>query len=346
MSLVNVFAQTNFEDLTLDEALAKAKSENKMVFLDAYTSWCGPCAFMANTIFPQKEMGDFMTPLFVCVKKDMEEGEGVEIAKRYGISAYPTFLLLTPDGKVRHKLVGGSETAAKFIERVKRGLNEETALGVLEAKYQTGDRAPDFLASYVWALAEVGDPRAVSVADSLIADLSDGQRVDSAYWFVYADGTLSPTGSPRVDYLLRNVERFQKSVGVDRVATVLDRLLVEILSGKNGHPSVEMIDAIERGIGPCDAQSKSRMKRAIEIARAKLSGSVEKLLAACEKNCLAVDSHYLSLFYFPVASQIARQGTEEQRERLLELSEQLLKESTDPWFASALQQFIPYVLER
>ena len=33
----------HFEDLTLDEALAKAKAENKLVFMDCYTSWCGHC---------------------------------------------------------------------------------------------------------------------------------------------------------------------------------------------------------------------------------------------------------------------------------------------------------------
>ena len=69
-----------------------------MVLVDCYTSWCGPCKIMASKILPQKEVGDFLNERFVCVKYDMEKGEGPEIAKKYGVEAYPTFLLLRADG--------------------------------------------------------------------------------------------------------------------------------------------------------------------------------------------------------------------------------------------------------
>ena len=45
---LSVFAQTNFQDISFSEALKKAKEENKMVFVDCYTSWCGPCKYMAD----------------------------------------------------------------------------------------------------------------------------------------------------------------------------------------------------------------------------------------------------------------------------------------------------------
>ncbi|WP_303223941.1 thioredoxin family protein, partial [Butyricimonas faecihominis] len=92
--MIPVFAQTNFQDLSLVKALELAKSEKKLVFIDCYTSWCGPCKIMAKEVLPQKEVGDFLNERFVCVKYDMEEGEGPEIAKRYKVDAYPTFLLL------------------------------------------------------------------------------------------------------------------------------------------------------------------------------------------------------------------------------------------------------------
>ena len=80
MLQVGAFAQTNFEELTLDKALDKAKAEGKLVFVDMYTSWCMPCKYMANTIFPKAEMGEYLNPRFVCLKINAEEGEGVEIA--------------------------------------------------------------------------------------------------------------------------------------------------------------------------------------------------------------------------------------------------------------------------
>ena len=57
---VMAFAQTgvDFQHLTFDEALAKAKAEKKLVFVDCYTTWCGPCKMMTTKIFPMKEAGE------------------------------------------------------------------------------------------------------------------------------------------------------------------------------------------------------------------------------------------------------------------------------------------------
>ena len=140
MLQMGAFAQTNFEELTLAKALEKAKAENKLVFVDTYTSWCMPCKYMANTIFPKPEMGAYLNPRFVCVKYNTEEGEGAEIMKRYEISAFPTFLILNTKGEVQHRIVGGSETVEDFIKRVAEGLDEDKAIGILAAKYEKGDR--------------------------------------------------------------------------------------------------------------------------------------------------------------------------------------------------------------
>ena len=347
---VGVFAQTNFEELTLDEALVKAKNENKLVFLDTYTSWCGPCAYMAKTVFPQKEMGDFMNPRFVCLKVDAEKGEGVEIAKRYGVTAFPTFFILTPDGEVRHKIVGGSETPAEFIARVKEGLDEETALSTLEAKYKAGDRTPVFMARYVRALLAIGDPRAKAVADDLIAALPDGQRTDTAYWFVYEDAALSPIGSPNMDYLLRNAARFQKSVGTERVnekiATAFDQQLTNVLTGRDRQATLATVDRVERDMAAYEFPSKERLEMFADLARAKLGGNVEKLLSACEEYFPRIDHQHLLAVYFALATQIKRQGNADQQARLLKLSKQMLAETKNDSFRFSLGQFIPYMLER
>lgn len=77
----------NFRDLSYEQALAQAKQENKLLFIDCYTEWCGPCKKMMNEVFPQKAAGDFFNPRFVSVKFDMEKGEGKELSKKFGVHA-------------------------------------------------------------------------------------------------------------------------------------------------------------------------------------------------------------------------------------------------------------------
>ena len=48
--MTSMSAQTSFQELTLEKALEQAKVENKYVFIDCYTSWCGPCKMMAGHI--------------------------------------------------------------------------------------------------------------------------------------------------------------------------------------------------------------------------------------------------------------------------------------------------------
>ena len=109
-----------FEHLTLKEALAKAKESGKQVFVDCFTEWCGPCKMLARDVFPRPEVGKVFNARFVNLKMDMEKGEGLEVAKRYGITAYPTLLVINPDGTVAGKVVGARLQIETFLEEVEK----------------------------------------------------------------------------------------------------------------------------------------------------------------------------------------------------------------------------------
>lgn len=99
LSVINVFAQkegVHFELLTFDEAVTVAKLSDKLLFIDCYTDWCGPCKKLDKDFFPNKEIGDFYNHHFVNIKMNMETSEGSEIAKVYGIQSYPTLLFINP----------------------------------------------------------------------------------------------------------------------------------------------------------------------------------------------------------------------------------------------------------
>ena len=95
-----------FTDAAWKTHLAKAKAENKLVFLDAYTSWCGPCKMLQKNVFTQSTVGDFFNKEFINVKVDMEKGEGPDLALQYPLEGYPTLFFIDGDGKVVKKVLG------------------------------------------------------------------------------------------------------------------------------------------------------------------------------------------------------------------------------------------------
>ena len=95
---------------SFEEALATAKAENKLVFMDAYAVWCGPCKWMSRNVFTDDYVGEFFNKNFIALKMDMEKGEGLALARKYGVRAYPTLYFLDETGKVVDQKVGATDS--------------------------------------------------------------------------------------------------------------------------------------------------------------------------------------------------------------------------------------------
>tara|TARA_R110002111_G_scaffold108334_2_gene167008 strand:- start:12 stop:413 length:402 start_codon:yes stop_codon:yes gene_type:complete len=98
-----------FSDISFEDALKKAKKEKKLIFVDAYAVWCGPCKWMDANVFTEKEVGDAFNEHFINLKIDMEKGEGPELARKYNVRAYPTLFLIDGDGKVVKRILGAKK---------------------------------------------------------------------------------------------------------------------------------------------------------------------------------------------------------------------------------------------
>ena len=85
-----------FQNLTYEAACKKAKEENKAVFVDFYTVWCGPCKQLDKTTFKDKKVQTWLNEKTIAIKVDAERQK--DLAKRYSISAYPTLLFVKADG--------------------------------------------------------------------------------------------------------------------------------------------------------------------------------------------------------------------------------------------------------
>jgi outer membrane protein OmpA-like peptidoglycan-associated protein/thiol-disulfide isomerase/thioredoxin len=135
-----------FENLKWKAVLEKAKKENRMIFLDCYTAWCGPCKWMEKNVYTNDTIASFYNSNFICVKTDMEKNEGFDLAKKYNITAYPTLLYLTASGEVAHRTCGASPVS-EFLENGKDALNPEKQLAYYAKKFNEapGDPKNSFL---------------------------------------------------------------------------------------------------------------------------------------------------------------------------------------------------------
>jgi len=135
----------------------KAKTENRYIFVDTYTTWCLPCKVMEKEIFPQAAVGEFFNENFINVavqldvtKKDNEEvkrwyQDAKYLEKTYNIKSFPTYLFFSPDGELVHKIEGASPTGTEFINKAKKALDPSTQLETLKKQYAAGQKDPEFL---------------------------------------------------------------------------------------------------------------------------------------------------------------------------------------------------------
>lgn len=158
LTAITINAQgIEFVDLTWQEAIEQAKEENKLLFVDSYAKWCGPCKRMAREEFVKAEVGDVYNTNFVNLKLDMETKNGRTFDAKYPVTAYPTMFFLNGDGEVVKKVRGGKK-ASQLITMAKDVLKSYDNSGQFKEKYDKGDRSYEVVYGYVKALNLASKP--------------------------------------------------------------------------------------------------------------------------------------------------------------------------------------------
>lgn len=140
-----------FEHGSYASVCAKAKAENKLVFIDFYTSWCGPCKAMAQTVFKEDTVGRYFNSHFISYKIDAEKGEGKALAAKYDVKLYPTYLFLDARGAVFNRAIGRC-TDTVFLgiaEKARTEYTDPNSLPRLKAQYAARKKDTAFLRLYL-----------------------------------------------------------------------------------------------------------------------------------------------------------------------------------------------------
>lgn len=270
---------------------SKAKAENKHIFVDCFTTWCGPCRWMSENVFSQEGVGTFFNANFVNLKLQMDQtkqdSEDVkswyEEAKRFGkdyeVRAYPTFLIFSPEGELVHRMVGGGEADA-FIARAKEGLNPETQYVTLIKKFEANPKDAQVAKSLAKAAESAYDEATASKAIDAFVDnvgVSGVLTVENIDLLVQG-ATSSKSVSygiirdnmKKVDQLLAQSNKAKSSNDV--VAGVLSRELIQPKMGRGASGTIDFValqKEIEQAHPYVDMKGPIAMSKAQYFAREK-----------------------------------------------------------------------------
>lgn len=114
-------AESPFLTDSVARLMEKAKAENKLVLVDVYTTWCGPCRLMDRTTFSNEDVREILKNKVIAFKIDAEKGEGIKLARKYKVRGYPCILILDGNGKLVDMQLGYIPPSA-FLNWVRRVL--------------------------------------------------------------------------------------------------------------------------------------------------------------------------------------------------------------------------------
>ena len=202
---------------------AAARAQNKVIYIDFYTDWCAPCKFMAQTIFPLKNVGDFYNKNFICVQINAEKGEGIELKKKFAVGSYPTMIYTNDKEEIVYR-TSGSTSAGEFIDQAKLALKAPSGdLSELKAKYLANKLSKEELYKYYLRVKAQGQTKETKeVFDKYFAIAANVST--EMFQTIITSGSSSR--SETFAYLERHREEFAKLVGREKVDNYIKKTLI------------------------------------------------------------------------------------------------------------------------
>jgi thioredoxin-related protein len=189
------------QNMTWEQVIAKAQKEDKYIFVDLYTTWCGPCKMLDNGAFASPKTGAYFSKNLISYKLQMDKTkiDSDEIknmyvsvdffANTYNINMYPTLMLFNSKGEYIHRIAGGGNTTDdQLIEQIKMGMNSETQSFTLKKRYDNGDRTPEFLKIYAnyLIIADIDNKLALTVCLDYLKTQTNWSAVENKLFVYYS----------------------------------------------------------------------------------------------------------------------------------------------------------------
>lgn len=284
-----------FENGTWKEVLEKSKQTGKPIFVDVYTSWCSPCKKMSKEIFLLAEVGKVYNANFICYQVDAEKGDGIDIAKKYIVKSYPTFLFIKTDGSLFSRSLGSMD-AKSFIEVVNTALtemNDPKSLIEWEKEYSPKKSDPQFIFDYMHKRAKFGLPNA-SLFDEYLKLIPEEKRISDSIIELYENlGNELKLNSFAYDNFQKNITKFDNSFVRDVLLGIINNATKEAVHLKNEQMLAAAILVNDQLLGreefpnyyPFPRVSSLESKEEIYIRYYRETGEMEKYIKYATDFC-------------------------------------------------------------
>jgi thiol-disulfide isomerase/thioredoxin len=224
-----------FSDLSFEAALKKAGETGKIVLVDFYTTWCGPCKLLDKNTWTDPAVIQLLEQKTVALRVDAEKE--VALAKRYKIEAYPSMLLIKPDGAEMDRLVGYKEPKA-FMEDFNAALGGKDSIS----------RAKDKMMA-----AGTNDPSARMQFGVALAQKGKNAEALSEYLWCFDHGLEAGPGftGVRLSYLLSYIKNLSADYPPARRAleTRRDERQAKVAGGTTDFQTIQDLFALNKTLG-------------------------------------------------------------------------------------------------
>lgn len=198
--------QIVFEPGNFASVLKKAEKEHKLIFIDAYTTWCGPCKKMAKDIFTLDTVANYYNSTFINYKFDMEKGEGIEFAKKYQVNCYPNLFILDSKGNIVHR-TAGYMSGSEFIAFAKNSFNSDKNFIALKTSYEITGLTEQTIGAYI-QLMEGACLSPSEGVTSYLKTVKDENLINETNWNLIRD-IVTDVNSREINYLIKNYQEFE-----------------------------------------------------------------------------------------------------------------------------------------
>ncbi|MCX6334303.1 MAG: DUF255 domain-containing protein [Bacteroidia bacterium] len=248
-------AQTvNFVTGSWDEVKAKAKAENKYLFIDCYTDWCGWCKVLDKNTFSNAKVAELMNAKFVSVKIDMEKDYGINLAMKYRVNSFPTGLIFNSEGNLVYRLVGYQDPVP-YIQSLNKAL---------DASFQNNQKGIsrkvdlDFPQFYKDAFA--GNGKRKWPEQKTVTDFLSQQKdlFDEISWSVIA---IFDIGDKNNQYFFDNIDKYRNLYGNeadDKVTSILSQQLSAAIKNKDENKFTGCLADVNRYIAEADRKEMTQ----------------------------------------------------------------------------------------